>query len=187
MSRTTPLAARPRFGQRRGRLQHPAAWRWRLVQRQSRRAGRAGGLDRRRAGESRPHLSRAGFRPPRHDRLGAALREGRVDRRLCRPARAGDYFIEVRDGSNDGRSIQPAVLTTRFTPTTLSYEPDDTFGTATRGSARRLERRLHPAERRRRLAGVLCARTRQARRYGRRSAGGTRRRRPRRSTASSAI
>jgi hypothetical protein len=54
------------------------------------------------------------------------LTEGIVD--LPRP---GGYFIEVRDGSNDARSILPAVLTTRFTPTSPSYEPNDTFGTAT--------------------------------------------------------
>jgi uncharacterized caspase-like protein len=57
------------------------------------------------------------------------LTEGFVDL-----ARAGQYFIEVRDGNNDGRSIKPAVLTTRFTPTTMSYEPNDTFGTATQVS-----------------------------------------------------
>ena len=54
------------------------------------------------------------------------LTEGFVDL-----PRAGEYFIEVRDNGNDGRSILPAVLTTRFTPTTLSYEPNNTFGTAT--------------------------------------------------------
>ena len=62
------------------------------------------------------------------------LTEGFVDL-----ARAGEYFIEVRDGSNDGRSILPAVLTTRFTPTTLSYEPNDTFGTATQVPLDRFE------------------------------------------------
>ena len=64
-----------------------------------------------------------GFVPPY---AKGGLTEGLVDL-----ARAGEYFIEVRDGSNDGRSILPAVLTTRFTPTTMSYEPNDTFGTAT--------------------------------------------------------
>jgi hypothetical protein len=54
------------------------------------------------------------------------LTEGFVDL-----PRAGDYFIEVRDGSNDARSILPAVLSTRFAPTGASPEPDDTFGTAT--------------------------------------------------------
>jgi hypothetical protein len=43
----------------------------------------------------------------------------------------GAYFIEVRDGGNDARSIRHATLTTHFTPTETSYEPNDTFGTAT--------------------------------------------------------
>ena len=46
----------------------------------------------------------------------------------------GAYFIEVRDGANDARSIRHAILSTRFTPTELSYEPNDTFGSATRVS-----------------------------------------------------
>jgi hypothetical protein len=53
--------------------------------------------------------------------------EGRAD--LKAP---GAYYVEVRDGSNDARSIQSATLSTRFTPSAGGYEPDDTFGTAAR-------------------------------------------------------
>jgi uncharacterized caspase-like protein len=54
------------------------------------------------------------------------LTEGLAD--LPRP---GVYFIEVRDNANDGRSIQPAVLATHFTPADAADEPNESFGTAT--------------------------------------------------------
>jgi hypothetical protein len=54
------------------------------------------------------------------------LTEGYVD--LPRP---GAYYIEVRDGNNDDRSIWPAVLRTKFTPTAASYEPNNVYGEAT--------------------------------------------------------
>jgi hypothetical protein len=43
---------------------------------------------------------------------------------------AGTYFLEIRDGGNDGRSIEPATLTTLFTPVAGSARPHDSFGTA---------------------------------------------------------
>lgn len=54
------------------------------------------------------------------------LTEGFVDFAL-----PGTYFLEVRDGSNDGRSIEPATLKTVFTPTLGSNEPNNAFGEAT--------------------------------------------------------
>jgi hypothetical protein len=54
------------------------------------------------------------------------LTEGFVDFPL-----AGTYFIEVRDGANDARSIEPATLQTMFTPTPGSNEPNNAFGEAT--------------------------------------------------------
>ncbi len=43
---------------------------------------------------------------------------------------AGLYYLEVTDGNNDARSIEPATLTTRFTPALDAFEPNDTFGRA---------------------------------------------------------
>lgn len=43
---------------------------------------------------------------------------------------AGFYFIEVVDGSNDGRSVEPATLQSHFTPAPDAYEPNNSFGTA---------------------------------------------------------
>ena len=43
---------------------------------------------------------------------------------------AGNYFIEIRDGGNDGRSIEPATLTTAFKPVAGSAQPHNSFGTA---------------------------------------------------------
>lgn len=54
------------------------------------------------------------------------LTEGFVDFPL-----PGTYFLEIRDGSNDGRSIEPATLKTVFTPTLASNEPNNAFGEAT--------------------------------------------------------
>jgi hypothetical protein len=54
------------------------------------------------------------------------LTEGSAD--LPRP---GTYYLEIRDGNNDGRSIEPATLKTVFTPTVGSNEPNDMFGEAT--------------------------------------------------------
>jgi hypothetical protein len=42
----------------------------------------------------------------------------------------GTYFIEVRDGGNDGRSIEPATLATSFKPVAGSTQPHESFGTA---------------------------------------------------------
>ena len=61
----------------------------------------------------------------------AAYAAGGLTEGLADLPQAGAYFIEVRDGYNDARDIRHATLTTRFTPTELSYEPNDTFGTAT--------------------------------------------------------
>jgi hypothetical protein len=43
---------------------------------------------------------------------------------------AGFYFIEVVDGANDARSVEPATLQTQFTPANDSYEPNNGFGAA---------------------------------------------------------
>lgn len=55
---------------------------------------------------------------------------GRTEGTVDLPA-PGSYYIEVRDGANDDRSIRHATLSTVFTPTALSYEPNNTFGNAT--------------------------------------------------------
>jgi uncharacterized caspase-like protein len=47
-------------------------------------------------------------------------------------ASPGRYFIEVRDGRNDARSITPFRFETRFTPASDQYEPNNTLGTAKR-------------------------------------------------------
>lgn len=44
--------------------------------------------------------------------------------------RPGSYFIEVADGSNDDRSVVPAILSTVFTPIADTTEPNNTFGQA---------------------------------------------------------
>jgi hypothetical protein len=59
--------------------------------------------------------------PPRE----GAVTEGYVD--LPRP---GVYYVAVTDGSNNARSIQPATLTTSFTPIVETTEPDNSFGQA---------------------------------------------------------
>lgn len=43
----------------------------------------------------------------------------------------GSYFIEVRDGNDDARSVKHATLATVFTPTVASLEPNNSFGAAT--------------------------------------------------------
>src|SRR5262249_26742355 len=53
------------------------------------------------------------------------LTEGFADLRT-----PGAYYLEVRDGGNDARSIEPATLRTRFAPSIAEGEPDDTFGSA---------------------------------------------------------
>lgn len=45
-------------------------------------------------------------------------------------ARPGTYFVEVRDGSNDDRSIDPFKLNTTFTPAPDQYEPNDSLSAA---------------------------------------------------------
>ena len=42
----------------------------------------------------------------------------------------GRYALEVRDGRDDARSIDPYTLHLAFTPTQDLYEPNDSFGTA---------------------------------------------------------
>ena len=104
------------------------------------------------------------------------LTEGFVD--LPRP---GDYFIEVRDGSNDGRSILSGGADNALHARPgSSYEPNDTFGTATEVPLVGSNAGYILPKRRRRLAGVLCARPGHARYLGRRGAGDARRRRPHR-------
>jgi hypothetical protein len=55
---------------------------------------------------------------------------GRTEGTVDLPA-PGSYYIEVRDGANDDRSIRHATLSTAFTPTVMSYEPNNSFGNAT--------------------------------------------------------
>ena len=42
----------------------------------------------------------------------------------------GRYCLEVRDGKNDSRNVEPYKLETRFSPTGDAFEPNDTFATA---------------------------------------------------------
>ncbi|MBI3958898.1 MAG: PPC domain-containing protein, partial [Chloroflexi bacterium] len=42
----------------------------------------------------------------------------------------GRYYVEVRDGSDDARSIQPFTLTASFTPSPDAFEPNNDFGSA---------------------------------------------------------
>ncbi|MBX2997905.1 MAG: PPC domain-containing protein [Caldilineaceae bacterium] len=42
----------------------------------------------------------------------------------------GRYYLEVRDGSDDGRSIDPYTLTINFTPAVDANEPNNNFGAA---------------------------------------------------------
>ena len=53
----------------------------------------------------------------------AAYRKGGLTEGSVDFARPGTYYLEVRDASNDGRSIEPATLKTIFTPTPGSNEP----------------------------------------------------------------
>ncbi len=43
---------------------------------------------------------------------------------------AGIYFLEVADGRDDQRAIEPAILKTKFTPTNDEAEPNNSFGQA---------------------------------------------------------
>ena len=45
-------------------------------------------------------------------------------------AAPGRYCLEVRDGSNDSRDIEPYTLATTFTPTGDAFEPNDSFAAA---------------------------------------------------------
>ena len=60
----------------------------------------------------------------------AAPRPGGETYGLADLARPGRYLIEVRDGANNQRSIEPFELETRFTPAPDQYEPNNTIGTA---------------------------------------------------------
>ncbi|MHB1104666.1 MAG: PPC domain-containing protein [Devosia sp.] len=102
------------------------------------------------------------------------LTEGFVDFAL-----PGTYFLELRDGSNDGRSIEPATLKTVFTPTPGSNEPNNAFGAATPVEITGEYAGPYPAARRRRLARVLRAQRRRTRCRDRRGGGKPRRRLPR--------
>jgi hypothetical protein len=42
----------------------------------------------------------------------------------------GRYFLEVHDGNDDDRSVQPYTLTATFTPSADLFEPDNAFGSA---------------------------------------------------------
>ena len=44
--------------------------------------------------------------------------------------RPGRYYIELRDGRNDARSVEPFQLMARLNPTSDSQEPNDTIGRA---------------------------------------------------------
>jgi hypothetical protein len=61
----------------------------------------------------------------------AAYRKGGLTEGFADLPRPGTYYLEIRDSSNDGRSIDPAVLKTAFTPTPNSNEPNNAFGEAT--------------------------------------------------------
>ncbi len=45
-------------------------------------------------------------------------------------AAPGRYCLEIRDGGNDSRAIEPYTLATRFTPTGDGFEPNDSFAAA---------------------------------------------------------
>lgn len=59
----------------------------------------------------------------------APYRKGGVAEGFADLPRAGTYFIEVTDGNNDERSIEPATLSTMFTPT-ADAAANNTFGQA---------------------------------------------------------
>jgi hypothetical protein len=43
---------------------------------------------------------------------------------------SGSYYLQVKDGSDDQRSVSPAVLSTRFIATGDLFEPNNSFGAA---------------------------------------------------------
>jgi uncharacterized caspase-like protein len=60
----------------------------------------------------------------------APYRKGGVTEGFADLPRPGVYFIEVADGNNDERSVQPATLSTVFTPSVDPFEPNDGYGQA---------------------------------------------------------
>lgn len=60
-----------------------------------------------------------------------AYRKGGVTEGFADLPAPGTYYVEVRDSSNDDRSIEPATLMTAFTPTAGSNEPNNRPGDAT--------------------------------------------------------
>ncbi len=57
-------------------------------------------------------------------------REGAVTEAIVDLPRAGAYYIQIWDGSSNARSIDPALLTTTFTPIAEALEPNDSFSMA---------------------------------------------------------
>jgi hypothetical protein len=60
----------------------------------------------------------------------APLAEGGNNEAIVDLPAPGAYVIEIRDGGDDNRSIQPIDLQFAFTPSVDSYEPNGAFGTA---------------------------------------------------------
>src|SRR6185295_11907883 len=60
----------------------------------------------------------------------APYKKGGVTEGFADLPRPGVYFIEVVDGNNDERSVEPATLSTIFTPALDSFEPNNSFGHA---------------------------------------------------------
>ena len=60
----------------------------------------------------------------------APLRQGAETRGVVDLAKAGVYFLELRDSRDDAGSSQPYRLTLTFQPSNDAFEPNDIFGTA---------------------------------------------------------
>ena len=60
----------------------------------------------------------------------SAYAKGGLTEGVADMPKPGLYFIEVADAFNDQRSILPATLKTRFTPSSSVYEPNNSFGDA---------------------------------------------------------
>ncbi len=57
-------------------------------------------------------------------------REGAVTEAIVDLPGPGIYYLQIWDGSSNARSIEPALLTTRFTPIAETLEPNDSFSMA---------------------------------------------------------
>ena len=105
----------------------------------------------------------------------APYKKGGVTEGFADLPRPGVYFIEIVDGNNDERSVEPATLSTTFTPALDTLEPNNSFGHAAPLALDKPISGQHPPPGRRRLVSRGSAERRQVQRGDRRGRPGPRR------------